>query len=117
MSHHTKEIVKAVLKFGIGTGEAVIVSLDDGKWDILDALNFKDPAAALLNLASIGIQAILEAAVATNATEWKELEAWAVQEFDIPDDRVEARIERYFKGGMKMIEGVAILRSARALEA
>lgn len=113
MSHHTKEIVKAVLKFGIGTGEAVIVSLDDGEWDVLDALNFKDPAAALLNLASIGILAILEAAVATTAKEWEEINAWAVQDFDIPDDKLEARIERYFKGGMKMIEGVAIIRSAK----
>ena len=101
----TKEMLGFILSLGNALGQ----SLDDKKLDMSDALNFWEPLSKTPE-AFEGMSEILSEYKRATPEDLKELHAYAVKEFDIPQDSIELKIEKGIKAGIALLELVAEFR-------
>lgn len=87
------ENIKNVLKLGIGLGEGVALSLEDGKFTTGDITNFL-PATLSIPAAVGSFGKLKDELKDLDETERTELVEWVKDEFDIPQDQVEEKIEK-----------------------
>lgn len=85
----TKDVVVAVAKFGNAGGKA----LEDGKVSITDAVYIYEPLQAI-SAAVEGIGNVPAELADLDAAELKDLEATFAREFDLPQDGIEAVVEK-----------------------
>lgn len=84
---------KDMLKFIIGIGEAVDISLVDGKIDLTDVGNLMGPMM-LAPAAFDNIKMLPKEIMNLKPEETRELVAFVEEEFDIASDKIEAAIEK-----------------------
>lgn len=89
MIKETKEAVLCIINFANAAG----ASLEDGKLDLTDALKFW-PAIVSLKAAVEGADKIPMEFAAMNDADRDELKQYVVDNFDIPEDKIELIIEQ-----------------------
>jgi hypothetical protein len=110
--------IKKVLGAVFTAAEDVAETMADGEVTVLDVLNFKDSLNAVLGLLMdheqiiAGIGPELDALQADPA-KLADLNAWAKQDFDLPQDHLEEIVEQFMDGGVKILLGLATIMNAR----
>lgn len=95
----TKELIGLALKIANATGAA----LEDGKVDFVDIVKFT-PVVGALASGLTGLEMIPSELSKMTEAEYKDLIEWAKAEFDIPQDRVEERVELALDAGLKIAQ-------------
>ena len=114
----TMDNIKKVLGAVFTAAEDVAETMADGEVTVLDVLNFKDSLNAVLGLLMdheqiiAGIGPELDALQADPA-KLADLNAWAKQDFDLPQDHLEEIVEQFMDGGVKILLGLATIMNAR----
>jgi len=93
---------KELIGFILSTANALTSALEDGKIDIKDALKFLAPLRKIKG-AFEGIGKIPEEAKAMDQAQIRELAEYFAQEFDLPNDQIEAMIETSVEVGLNLL--------------
>ena len=104
---------KELLKFSISIGEAIDLSLDNGKIGLEDAMNFYNAVLAA-GPAFDNISTVAKELSDLDEGEREELLAYAKDEFDISNDKIEAVVEEALATAMqvyKLVETVRLMKS------
>ncbi len=104
--------IKAVLRFIIGFTEGFAVSLADGKLDASDILNFWEPIKTLPDLTNV-MDGLADTASGLSTEEISGLVDWVKDEFDIPQDGIEATVEAFLDCGIKIMGAIQLFEKAR----
>jgi hypothetical protein len=114
----TMDNIKKVLGAVFTAAEDVAETMADGEVTVLDVLNFKDSLNAVLGLLMdheqiiAGIGPELDA-IRADPAKLADLNAWAKQDFDLPQDHLEEIVEQFMDGGVKILLGLATIMDAR----
>lgn len=104
-----KELKEAVI-FGIALGEGFAKSYDDKKLDYSDLLNLWEP----LSLAPDAVEGSfkIKSEISNMTSEdGKQLIEWAKTEFDIPQDKIEAKVEAALDLVLGIMKFVNVVKS------
>lgn len=96
--------LKEALSFAIALGNAVGKSMEDGKVDFMDVANLWGPLSTAGDAIEGADKILAEIKSLTEADKAK-LTAYIKEEFDIPQDKLEATIE----GGLEIALGLMTL--------
>lgn len=94
-----KELVKFVTALANGVGD----SLEDGKFSITEILKLL-PAVRMSKEALDGIENIPSSLLEAEGDAVEDLRQWFIDEFDIPQDQVEAMVERAWNAAFYVLE-------------
>lgn len=86
------ENLKKVLAFALGLGNELAKGFEDGKLSLVEGMGLADNLLAIPGLISARKE-ILAELKDLDAAERQELFDYVKQEFDLPDDRIEAIVE------------------------
>jgi hypothetical protein len=112
------ENIKKILGAGFTVAEDIAETMADGEVDVLEVLNFKDSLNAMLGLV-LDYQEIIAGvgpeidAIKADPSMLADLNAWAKQDFDLPQDHIEEVVEQFMDGGVKVLCGLATIMDAR----
>ena len=104
---------KQVLKFGISIGEAIDLSLENDKIGLEDAMNFYDAVLAA-GPAFDNIAMVPKELGDLDQGERDELLAYAKDEFDISDDKLEAVVEEALTTALQVYKLVETVKKMKA---
>ena len=94
--------LKELVKFGLKLGEALGKALEDGKINLVDALKFL-PVLKDLKIALEGASEIPAELKDLDEAELQELKVFIKDEFNLPDDALEAKIEMGLEVAVSLI--------------
>lgn len=106
------ENLKKFLKFACDLTKQIATSTADG-WQWTDALSFIDEAAAIPGVVK-NFGAIKQELSELSPSEREELHAYLVEEFDIPNDQVEAWVEEAIGVVINLVSLVEKWKSLKA---
>jgi arginine/ornithine N-succinyltransferase beta subunit len=99
------ENIKEVIKFVCELVEGLVKSLEDDKFNFADLIHFYDAGKAL-PAAIDDVKDIPEEFMDLDEEEQQALIDYITEEFDIPEDKVEAFVERLFRAGIYLADAV-----------
>jgi hypothetical protein len=104
--------IKTVLGFIIGLTESLAISLEDGEISVGDVLNFWEPVKTLPDLVD-AMDGLAAEASSLTPEQLAELVEWVKEEFDIPQDNIEATVEAFMDAGIKVMGAIVMFNKAR----
>lgn len=106
------ENLKKLIKFGCGFTKQVSVALEDGKFQWNEAFGFIDEVMEIPNVVKSFAEVKKELSELSE-TEIESLHAYLVEEFDLPNDAVEAFVENSV---LFAISALALVEQWKALK-
>lgn len=105
--------LKKMVKFATDFTEQVADSLSDGKFSWMEAFGFVDEVSQIPGVVK-SWPAIKQELSELNEDERKELHQYVTEEFDIPNDRVEAFVESALGWAINAIALVELWKTLKA---